>query len=176
MNKKAILKEQKRLKAERRQTERLFNDEKEVYNVFKIGLGVIAFIILVFVFVNIANGNLNIFNKKNDIREEVDNKMLMAGTMFSKEENEYLVLAYDMNGNDKDFYALLSDGYSDTINLYYLDLSSGFNRDFIGDKTIISNDLSKLKFKGATLLLINKDKIVKSYTSEKDIVNYFNSK
>ena len=176
MNKKTILKEQKRLKEERRQAERMFADDKEIYNVFKIGLGVIAFILLSFAVINIANGNWNLFNRKNDLVEEIDNKMVIAGTMFNKEDKEYLVLAYDMKASNKDFYSVLTDGYSGTTNLYYLDLSSGFNRDYIGNKTIISNDLSQLKFSGPTLLLINKDKIVKSYTGEQNIVNYFNNK
>lgn len=176
MNKKTILKEQKRLKEERRQAERMFNDDKEIYNVFKIGLGVICFILFAFAIINIANGNWNLFNKKNDVVEEIDNKMVIVGTMFNIEEIDYLVLAYDMKAEDKDFYSILASKYNGTSNFYYLDLSSGFNRDYVGDKTVISNDLSKLKFGGATLLIINKDKIVKSYIGEDAIVNYLNSK
>ena len=44
MNKKQMIKEQKRIKAERKEVETLFRDDKEVYKVFKIALGVILFI------------------------------------------------------------------------------------------------------------------------------------
>ena len=49
MNKKQILKEQKRLKQERKEVETLFKDDKDVYKVFKIAGGVILFIGLAFV-------------------------------------------------------------------------------------------------------------------------------
>ena len=176
MNKKQMLKEQKRLKKERRDAARLFNDDKEVYNVFKIGLGVIGFILIAFALINIFNGNWNLFNKKNEKVTEIDPKMVMVGTMFNKEEEEYLVLAYDMQDDNNSIYAYLASNYYGSPNLYYLDLSSGFNNNFIGEETVISSDLSKLKFSKAALLLINKDKITKSYTTEDEIVNYFNNK
>ena len=102
--------------------------------------------------------------------------MLIAGTMFEKEEDEYLVLAYDMKSEKEAFYGALANNYSGDKHLYFLDLSSGFNANFIGDKTIISNDLSKLKFAGATLLTINGNKITKSYTKEADIIKFFSQK
>lgn len=173
MKKKEIIKEQKRLKEEKKQVENLFQDDKEVYKVFKIGLGVLLFIGIAFVLINIFNGNWNILTKKNDEVTEIDSKMLIAGTLFNKEENEYLVLAYDMKDEKYKFYGALVSNYNNSPNLYYLDLSSGFNSKFIGDKTVISNKLEELKFHGAALLLIKGDKITKSYTSEKDIVNYF---
>ena len=176
MNKKQMLKEQKRIKKERRDAEKLFNDDKEVYDVFKIALGVIGFILIAFVAINIFNGNWNLFNKKNRQETQIDPKMVMVGTMFNKEEGEYLVLAYDMQKDEDNIYAYLASNYYGSPNLYYLDLSSGFNSTFIGDKTNVSDDLTKLKFSSPALLLINKDKITKSYTTEDEIVNYFNNK
>ena len=176
MNKKQMIKEQKRLKQERKEVATLFKDDKEVYNVFKIALGVILFIGIIYAGINILNGNWNLFTKKNVPVTEIDSKMVMVGTMFNKEENEYLVLAYDINDKAQGFYAPLIDSYSGTFKLYILDLGSGFNKDFIGDKSNISTDLTKLKFSGPTLLVINKDKITKSYTSEKEIIDYLSKK
>ena len=176
MNKKQMIKEQKRIKEEQKQVATLFQDDKEIYNVFKIALGVIIFIGLAYVCLNIINGNWKLFTKENIPTEEIDEKMLIVGTMFNKEDGEYLVLAYDMKDEKEAFYVALTDSYSNSPKLYYIDLSSGFNNKFIGDKTVISNDLEKIKFNGATLLKINKDKIVKSYTTEKEIVDYFNKK
>ena len=173
MNKKQMLKEQKRLKQERKEVETLFKDDKEVYKVFKIGLGVVLFIGLAFVLLNIFNGNWNIFTKKNTAKTEIQSNMVIAGTLFNQEEGEYLVLAYDMSDNKYNFYGALTSNYNNSPNLYYLDLSSGFNKKFIDSKTIISNDLETLRFSGPTLLLIKGDKITKSYTTEKEIVNYF---
>jgi len=176
MNRKQMLKEQKRLKEERRQTEKLFNDDKEVYDIFKILLGVILFIGLAFVLINIFNGTWNIFNKSNGEETKIDPNMLMVGTMFNKEDGEYLVLAYDMSDDNNTYYSALASMYSGSIKLYYLDLSSGFNRDYIGDATSISSDLTKLKFSGPTLMLINKDTITKSFVTEEEITNYLTNK
>ena len=175
MNKKQMLKEQKRLKEERKQSERLFNDDKEVLDVFKIGLGVILFIGLAFVVINVMNGTWNIFNKKNNNVTEIDSSMVMAGTMFNKEDGEYYVLAYDMNDEKNNFYEVLKENYYDEKKLYVLNLGSGFNSEFVGEKTVISDDLEKLKFSGPTLLLIDKDKIVKSYQVEEEIINQLNN-
>lgn len=176
MNKKQMLKEQKRLKQERREVESLFKDDKDVYKVFKIALGVILFIGLAYVAINIFNGNWNILTKKNAPATEIDSQMLIVGTMFNREEDEYLILAYDMNNENDVIYSAIVSDYSGTPNLYLINLGSGFNKEFIGDKTVISNDLGKLKFSGATLLVVKGDKITKSYTTEKEIINYFMSK
>ena len=176
MNKKQMLKEQKRLKQERKEAEKMFSDGNELSNTIKITLGVIGFILIAFAFINIIKGNWNLFNKNNKKATEIDSSMVIVGTMFNKEDSEYLVLAYDMKDTNNNLYAYLSSQYySSSPKLYYLDLSSGFNSKFIGDKTVISNDLNTLKFSGPTLLLINKDTITKSYTTEDEIVNYFNN-
>ena len=175
MNKKQMIKEQKRLKAQRKEVETLFKDDKEVYKVFKIALGVILFIGLAYVIINFANGTWSL-TKENKKTTEIDSSMVIAGTMFNKEDDEYLVLAYDMKSDKDAFYGALASNYNGTKTLYYLDLSSGFNDKFIGKKTVISNDLSKLKFSGATLLQIKGNKITKSYTTEKEITKFFSQK
>ena len=93
-----------------------------------------------------------------------------------KEEDEYLVLAYDMQSEKDVFYGVFINNYSGDKKLYYIDLSSGFNKSFLGDKTVISNDLTKLKIAGPVLLSIKGDKITKSYTTEKEITNFFSQK
>ena len=175
MNKKQMLKEQKRLKKERKEASQLFGDEKEVYNVFKIALGVILFVALSFVIVNIFKGNLNIFNKKNLKTEGIDNTMVMVGTMLNKSDSEYYVLAYDMNDDTNPFYSALVNNYSGEKTLYKLDLSSGFNTAYIGSESNITTDFTKLKLSGPTLLVIKGDKIISSYTKDDDITKYLSS-
>ena len=176
MNKKQMIKEQKRLKQQQKEAAILFKDDKEVFNVFKIALGVLLFIGLAYVGINIINGNWNILTKDNKKATEIDTQMVIAGTMFNKEDDEYYVLAYDMQEKSQVMYAALASNYTGTKHLYLLDLSSGFNTSFISDKTVVSNDLSKLKFGGPTLLVIKGDKITKSYLTENDIVKVFNGK
>ena len=178
MNKKQMLKEQKRLKKEQRESTYLFNNEGDISkNIIITTVSVIAFVLVVFCFVNIAKGNWNIFNKSNIEVEAIDNKMVMVGTMFNKSDEEYLVLAYDMNNrNENDYYGALTENYYDSKTLYRLDLSSGFNSKFIGDKEVISSDLTKLKIVGPTLFVIKGNSIVKTYNTEDSITEYFNKK
>ena len=145
----------------------------EVYNIFKIALGVIIFLGLAFVLVNVMRGDWNLFTKKNSKIESINYDMVMVGTMFNKSDEEYLVLAYDTTSDAEMLYAYLKDSYEGSKKLYVLDLSSGFNKAYIGDNTVISNDITKLKLSGPTLLVIKGDKIVSSYKTEKEIVKYF---
>ena len=177
MNKKQILKEQKRIKQERRESEKMFRNDNGIANTLKITLGVLLFIGLSFVTINVARGNWNLFSKKNRNATEINPDMVIAGTMFNKEEDsEYLVLAYDMQESTKDLYAYIAQNYGGTMSIYYLDLSSGFNDKFIGETSNITNDLSNLKFAGPTLLVVKKDQIIASYITEEDIINYLSSK
>lgn len=172
MNKKQILKEQKRLKKERKEAGQLFSDEKEVYNVFKIALGVIIFLGASYFIVNLLRGNINFLNKRNLETQELDSTMVMVGTMFNKSDSEYLVLAYDMSDELNGYYPALISTYNGSKTLYKLDLSSGFNSSYIGNESVINSDLTKLKLSGPTLLVIKGDKIVSSYTKEADIEKY----
>lgn len=175
MNKKQMLKEQKRIKKEQRESSYLFNNESDISkNIIITTVSVIAFILVVFCFVNIAKGNWNLFNKNNIETESIDNKMVMVGTMFNKSDSEYLVLAYDMNNqNEKDYYGALTENYYNSKTLYRLDLSSGFNAKFIDNKEVISNDLTKLKIAGPTLFVIKGENILKTYNTEQSITEYF---
>lgn len=172
MNKKQIIKEQKRLKKESKEASQLFSDDKEVYNVFKIAIGVILFLAVSYLVVNILRGNFNFFNKSNLKSEDLDSSMVMVGTMFNKSDSEYLVLAYDMSDELNGYYPALVSTYNGSKTLYKLDLSSGFNSSFVGNESVINSDLTKLKLSGPTLLVIKGDKIVSSYTKEADIEKY----
>ena len=173
MNKKQMIKEQKKYKEQQKQVETLFKNDSDMYSsTWKISCGVIIFIALAFCLINIFNGNWNIFTKSNRNSTEIDPMMVIAGTMFNKSEDEYLVFAYDLSDEKNDFYGMLINNYYDSKSLYLLDLSSGFNDQFIGDKTVISNNLEELKFAGPTLLKIKGNDIISSYTSEQDIVDY----
>lgn len=174
MNKKQMIKEQKRIKKEQKEVSQLFKDDKEIYNVFKIALGVILFLGLSYVLVNLFRGNFNFFNKKNLQVEAVDNSMVTVGTMFNKSSDEYYVMAYDLSDDNTTYYTALIENYSGDKKVYKLDLSSGFNASFVGETEVINSDLSKLKLNGPTLLAIKDDKIVSSYSKEADIVKYLN--
>lgn len=171
MKKKEMLKEQKRLKEARNEKFLDFNDKNDIKNVLYISIGVILFIGVVFLIINIANGTWTSYNRKNPI-PSIDNKLLMCGTLFNRSDKEYLVLAYNIKNENDVVYNALVESYKGDLPLYYLDLESGFNKHCVGDKSSLVSDSTKIMFNTQTLLHIKDGKIVKTYTTKEQIKDY----
>ena len=84
MKKKEILKEQKKIKNQNKDTLIDFSDKDDVKKTVFIALGVILFIAIVFVAINILNGTWNFWKRTNDETATIDNKLLMCGTLFDR--------------------------------------------------------------------------------------------
>lgn len=173
MNKKQMKKEQERLKRERNQVYMDFNDKNDIKKVLYVSLGVIGFVLIVFVVINIFNGTWNLFTRENDPISDQGENRVMCGTLLNRNDTEYLVLAYDFENDKNTFYPVLKDTYTMFEKIYELDLHSGFNKACVGDKTNITSDIKKLKLSGPTLLKVKDNKIVESYTTKETIKNYF---
>ena len=172
MNKKQMKKEQERLKKERNQVYMDFSDKNDIKKVVYVFLGVILFIGIVFVCINLFNGTWNLFTRENAPITDQGEDRVMCGTMFNKSEEEYLVLAYDFSDDNQVVYQALKESYAGSTPFYLLDLHSAFNNACVGDETVISSDLSKLKLSEPTLLRIKGDKIVGSYKTKESIKDY----
>ena len=173
MNKKQIKKEQERLKRERNEVYMDFNDKNDIKKVIYVSLGVILFIALVFVAINIFNGTWNLFTRANSPISDQGENRVICGTMFGKSDDEYLVIAYDFEEDENSFYPILKDKYNMFAQIYELDLHSGFNKTCVGEKTNITSDLKTLKLAEPTLLKIKGDEVIESYTTKEEIKNYF---
>ncbi len=172
MKKKEMLKEQKRLKEAQKVKLIDFNDKNDIKKIIYISVGVIVFIALAFLLMNLFNGSWNNNYKRDNNGAVLDNNLLMCGTMFDKNNEEYLVLAFNLTNEDDAIYSALIESYKGEIPLYYLDLESGFNKNCIGDKNNFVNDSTKIKFASQSLLHIKDGKIVKSYTEKDTIKDY----
>lgn len=177
MNKKQMKKEQEKYRLERNQVFFDFNDKKTTKSIIWVSICTILFIALVFCGVNIAKGNWNLFNSENEIETEIDENLVICGTMFNTDDKEYLVLAYNFKDEQEVLYPMLIAKYNESedekIPLYYLNLDSGFNNNCVDKKANLVPSASKIKFSGPTLLHIKNNKIVKSYTSKDKIKDYF---
>ena len=171
MKKKEMLKEQKRLKEASKEKLLDFSDKDDVKKILYITGGVVLFIALVFVVINLFNGTWNDYEREND-PVSIDGYLLMCGTLFDRGEEEFLVLAYNPKNEDDVVYSTLFDSYKGDLTLYYLDLESGFNKSCIGDKNNFVNDSAKIKFASQSLLHIKNGKIIKSYTNKEEIKDY----
>lgn len=173
MNKKQMKKEQERLRKERNQVYMDFSDKKDVKKVLYVSLGVVAFIGIVFVVINIFNGNWNLFTRENTPISDQGENRVICGTLLNRDDDEYLVLAYDFEKEKDTFYPIIKDKYNMFTMVYELDLHSGFNKSCVGEKTNISSNLEKLILSEPTLLKVKNGKIVESYTNKDAIIKYF---
>ena len=172
MNKKQMKKEQERLKKERNRVYMDFNDKNDVKKIVFVSGGVILFILIVFVLINIFNGTWDFFTRENKVISDQGVDRVMCGTMFGQSDEEYLVLAYDFDDDNQVIYQALKDSYKGTTSIYLLDLHSAFNNACVGDKNVISSDLTKLKLSEPTLLRVKGSEIVGSYTTKEKIKDY----
>lgn len=171
MKKKEMLKEQKKLKEARNEKLLDFSDKEDVMKVIYISLGVLVFIGLVFVAINLFNGTWSSYERKNPL-PSLDANLLMCGTLFDTSDTEYLVLAYNIKQESDTVYSAMYGSYKGEMPIYYLDLESGFNKACVGEKSNLVNDSTKIKFASQTLLHIKNGKIVKSYTNKEEIKSY----
>jgi len=172
MKKKEILKEQKRIKAAQKERAFDFSEASDVKKLLYISGGVIIFIVVVFIMTNILNGTWDLFSRDNEGPVEIDTALVMCGTIFSKTDKEYLVMAYNIKNDEDSVYSALFEGYSGKLPIYYLDLESGFNKGCIGEKNNFVNNSEKIKFASQTLLYIKDGKIIKSYTTKEQIKSF----
>jgi len=174
MNKKQMKKEQERLKRERKQVMTL-NNESDIKTVLFVSLGVVVFIGIVFVLINIFNGTWTLFTRENTPISDQGENRVMCGTMFEIEEPEYLVLAYDFSADDAFVYETYIGTYNMFAGIYSLDLNSALNNSCVGEKTNITKELEGLQLSAPTLLKIKDGKIVSSYVGRDKIKDYLES-
>ena len=169
MSKKEMLKEQARIKIEKKLIAEDYKKEDIVKNFILINLGVCLFLAVCYFGLNLIKGKISL--KKDDvvIDDTIENAV-MCGTLFTQSDVEYYVLAYDYSSTDKDTYDMLVKNYQGSEKIYNMDLESGFNKSCVGEKLVIDNDISKLKLTSPVLLKVVNKKIEKSYTTKDDIM------
>lgn len=169
MKKKEIMKQQIKEKEQRRELEREITTNEFLGSLWKIVLGVGIFILLIITVLNIKNGTWNIFSRENKVTEELHTNVVMCGTMFDKEYDEYYVIAYDFSNEDQ--VEKLSSLDPSTRH-FFLDLNSAFNSSCKGEKNNITKDVEKLVIAEPTLIHIRSKEINKTVTGLDEIVDY----
>lgn len=145
-------------------------ESKEIIKFFIVLLVVIAIILVGFWITKLAN-------KKNsqDITYASGNiatDKVIVGTMLSR-GGEYYVLCYDTSKNDANIYVTYGENYKNkkALDLYYLDLSSEFNRKYYVDEDSNkeAKKIDELKITDGTLIRIKDGKIVEYIEGIQDI-------
>lgn len=103
---------------------------------------------------------------------------ILAGTSFSKKDEEYLVLFYDVDKDTDSIYDTLKSNYEskeDVLPIYYVDLGSSLNKKCISDDSNKNaTNANELKINDATLIKFTNNKISEYITGENDITEYLN--
>jgi len=141
-------------------------------------------IILVIVFIVLGVWALTYFMDKAGVFDEgytrgVRNEAIISydvslvGTIFNKKESEYYVV-FDEYGNraDQYLYSVTAryNNLEDVLKLYTVDMSSGFNKNYLGENSNPSAQKSEdILINGPTLIKIKNGKNVKYIEGVKNI-------
>ena len=145
-------------------------ESKEIMKFFIVLLVVIAIILVGFWITKLAN-------KKNSqdityVSGNIATDKVIVGTMLSR-GGEYYVLCYDTSKNDANIYVTYGENYKNkkALDLYYLDLSSEFNRKYYVDEESNkeAKKIDELKISDGTLIRIKDGKIVEYIEGIQDI-------
>lgn len=149
-------------------------------HVFGVVLGVFVFLgIFVLLTVYITNKeNTNTGISNNDSTDTtIQYEEILAGSSFSMNPNEYLVLYYDMS--DENLAASLASAVmdyqnSDRLTLYTVDLGSAFNQKYVteDDSNSSPTKASELKLKNPTLIRFVDGSVAEYLEGEDSISNY----
>ena len=99
---------------------------------------------------------------------EVSTNSAIIGTMLNRPEKEYYVLLYDTTSKNASAYVTYANYYKtkdNALKVYYLDLTSAFNKDYYVTENSNPNakKIKDLKVKDGTLIKV-KNGAIKEYT------------
>lgn len=150
----------------------------------KYSVGTMLKFVMIVLIIGILFYLITIFvtNKKSDAtKKEVEDAIIqyeeiIIGNMFDQKEKEYYVLLKEKNDTYLNYYETYAINYQnqdDALKIYSIDLSSAFNKKYIGE----NNNIKKEKFEinQTTFIKIKNGDIVESYQGNEKITNKLKS-
>lgn len=136
-------------------------------------INILLLLLLFFVILYLITGlfitkDIKWFDKKESAEKEnnlVDNKIL-ASECLRQAEEEYYVYFYDTTNEDSSLNSVIS---SLNEKVYRVDLSDGFNSNYVGEGSGIVSDISDLKVSSPTVIKVSSERIVEFYSGTEDI-------
>lgn len=147
----------------------------EMLNLFKIVLIVCA-VLIVFYFITLFvndSGKTDDYSSNNVASIQYDK--ILVGQILNRNEDEYYVLVEKENDQYLElynYYLSSYEGESKGLKYYKVDLSDVFNRNYVGEKTLLDGDISSFRFSDTTLLKIKNGVLTKIYDNREAIVSY----
>lgn len=130
------------------------NTLNELFKVLKL-LFIVIVILSLFYLLTVKIVGMD--SKEKNVETQIQYQEILAGSSFSMNSNEYLVVYYDFKDTKLSNLAssIYNYTYSGKDKLYLVDMSNGFNKDFI------ASEKSNTKPKNASDLLINGPTLIK---------------
>ena len=158
--------------------------EKDSYSIKKLLLIILVLVVIFGIFYLITTLFVNPIDES-DISNgitEFDTTKITLNKLLSRKENEYYVLATKQRENNKTDYQIIYNNYineysssDNSLKFYYVDLSDALNKNYIGEKTNITDELSKLKLNEDTLFKIKEGKIEEYFIGNSQIIKELSS-
>lgn len=144
--------------------------KSEYTNMLQI-TGLVFAIFLAFYFITVLVTKKIEAPVNEEVKIQYDN--ILVGEILNRPETEYYVLVTDSK-DANDLYRLYVSYYEEKENnlrTYYVNLDEGLNKQYVADTSLIMvNDLSKIRFKDATLVHVKDKKIDRYYEGKEQIV------
>lgn len=149
--------------------------EIDVFKFIYIVLGVICVFCLFYLFtLFVLNKDTKV--KNDDVETVISLDTTIVGRSLSMPEDNYYVIFYDPKNeevNEKFSQIIRNYTYStddDHTKLYSVDMSSSFNKKYVGEKSNVNpSKVSDISIKGTTLMVVKKGKVVEYIEDETKI-------
>lgn len=158
--------------------ERFYTEEqKEIFKFGKILLGLVLIIGILYVFtVYVVNKEQSY--KRTNTEGKINYDSIMLGTLLTKADEEYYVLAIDKSNISNNVYLNMVSNYKSGVKhlpIYIADLSNELNKSFVSTESSNKTDsIEDLKVKNTTLIKVKNKKIIKFIEVKEDIFNELN--
>ena len=153
------------------------SDEDQMKRMIKILLIVVLFIGLVWFIFALINGEIFSKKKAQEKKEvEIQNDIILAGSTFNRNEDEYYVLLYDFEGVNSGTCSAIFTVYKDKaqLKMFKVDLHDKMNSNvLVTDKGLVNTSSSSdLKVLDATLIKVKDGKAVEVKSGIDELNNY----
>ena len=171
------MKKAKLIKTEKKEEKQI---EKDTYSLKNLLTIIILIVVTLGIFYFITTLVVDPV-EQNDINNtitEIDSTKITLNNLLNRKESEYYVLATKESTNLQVNYIMLYNNYINeykkeekALPFYNVDLNDALNKNYIGEKLNISNEVSEIKLNDEVLFKVKDGKIEKYFVGSKDILN-----
>ena len=149
--------------------------DNEMIKLLKILLIVCAVLVIFYLVTVLVNKKDDEIIADGNVSATIQYNKILVGQILNRDENDYYVLVEKENDQYIDlynYYLSNYDGENKNFKYYNVDLSDVFNGNHVGEKNVITKNVSEFKFATTTLLRVKKGKVIESYHERDEIISY----